>query len=97
MCMSIDVLTRRRPSASTQRFNRFDKRSKLPPWILKYLGDTALNLSTDMAVQVTKRFLRQMGQPLTKTEMIEHQAMWTEEEVMRRVKMAQDPAGVLGK
>jgi len=46
------------------RYNRYDKRSKLPKWILQFLLDGYLNLSTDMALQHTKQFLRLMGQPI---------------------------------
>ena len=46
------------------RFNRLDKRSKLPKWILQSLHDSDLNLSTDTAVSHVKSFLRLMGQPI---------------------------------
>lgn len=46
------------------RYNRYDKRSKLPKWILQFLHDGYLNLSTDMAIQHVKQFLRIMGQPI---------------------------------
>jgi DNA excision repair protein ERCC-2 len=46
------------------RYNRYDKRSKLPKWILQFLLDAYLNLSTDMAMQHTRQFLRLMGQPI---------------------------------
>ena len=46
------------------RYNRHDKRSKLPKWILQFLGAHCLNLSTDQGVQQTQQFLRLMGQPI---------------------------------
>jgi DNA excision repair protein ERCC-2 len=46
------------------RYNRHDKRSKLPKWILQFLSDSNLNLSTDMAIQHVRQFLRLMGQPV---------------------------------
>lgn len=46
------------------RYNRADKRSKLPKWILQFLNDAYLNLSTDMALQHVRNFLRLMGQPI---------------------------------
>ena len=46
------------------RFNRADKRTKLPRWILDALLDSYLNLSTDMALQHVRHFLRLMGQPI---------------------------------
>ena len=46
------------------RYNRHDKRSKLPQWIQQFLNDAYLNLSTDTALQHVKQFLRVMGQPI---------------------------------
>ncbi|CAM9905147.1 unnamed protein product, partial [Phaeothamnion confervicola] len=46
------------------RYNRHDKRSKLPQWILQFLDESHLNLSVDTAVAVTKQFLREMAQPV---------------------------------
>ncbi|EED91935.1 nucleotide excision repair protein ERCC2 [Thalassiosira pseudonana CCMP1335] len=46
------------------RYNRHDKRSKLPKWILQFLGDGQLNLSTDTAIAQVKHFLRVMAQPV---------------------------------
>eukprot|EP00523_Entomoneis_sp_CCMP467_P007888 CAMPEP_0168720800 /NCGR_PEP_ID=MMETSP0724-20121128/1753_1 /TAXON_ID=265536 /ORGANISM="Amphiprora sp., Strain CCMP467" /LENGTH=844 /DNA_ID=CAMNT_0008767421 /DNA_START=1 /DNA_END=2532 /DNA_ORIENTATION=- len=46
------------------RYNRYDKRSKLPKWILQFMNDAYLNLSTDMAIGHVKHFLRLMGQPI---------------------------------
>jgi DNA excision repair protein ERCC-2 len=46
------------------RYNRHDKRSKLPKWILQFLNEGNLNLSTDMAIQHVRQFLRLMGQPI---------------------------------
>jgi DNA excision repair protein ERCC-2 len=46
------------------RFNRHDKRSKLPKWILQFMQDACLNLSTDTAIAHVKSFLRLMGQPI---------------------------------
>jgi DNA excision repair protein ERCC-2 len=46
------------------RYNRHDKRSKLPKWILQFMEDAYLNLSTDMAIVYVRQFLRLMGQPI---------------------------------
>jgi DNA excision repair protein ERCC-2 len=46
------------------RYNRHDKRSKLPKWILQFLSEQYLNLSTDMAMTHVRAFLRLMGQPI---------------------------------
>jgi hypothetical protein len=49
------------------RYNRHDKRSKLPAWILSHLRDAHLNLSTDMSLYIAREFLRRMAQPYDKT------------------------------
>lgn len=49
------------------RYSRHDKRSKLPKWILQFLTDAYLNLSTDMAIEYARGFLRLMGQPIDQT------------------------------
>jgi hypothetical protein len=46
------------------RYNRHDKRSKLPKWILQFLGAHCLNLSTNQGIQQVQQFLRLMGQPI---------------------------------
>jgi DNA excision repair protein ERCC-2 len=52
-------------AATTHRYNRYDKRSKFPPWINQFLKeDHCLNLSTDIAIEKMKVFLKQMGQPI---------------------------------
>lgn len=48
------------------RYNRHDKRSKLPGWILAHLKDSHLNLSTDMSLHIAREFLRRMAQPYDK-------------------------------
>jgi len=53
-----------------KRFGRSDKRSKLPKWIQEYLVDHVCNLSTDEAVQISKRFLRNMAQPFTREDQL---------------------------
>jgi len=45
-----------------KRFARADKRSKLPRWINQYITDNASNLSTDMALVLSKHFLRTISQ-----------------------------------
>lgn len=51
------------------RYNRHDKRSKLPKWILQFLGDGQLNLSTDTAIAQVKHFLRVMSQPVDQNKL----------------------------
>ncbi|KAG8969485.1 DNA-dependent ATPase of the nucleotide excision repair factor 4 complex [Tulasnella sp. 419] len=45
-----------------KRFARADKRSKLPRWINQYITDAASNLSTDMALVMSKLFMRTISQ-----------------------------------
>lgn len=47
---------------SLQRFARADKRAKLPRWINQYITETASNLSTDMALTLSKLFMRTISQ-----------------------------------
>merc|ERR1712087_744202 len=46
-----------------QRYARQDKRSKIPEWIQAFLEPGHNCISTDIAVQVARRFLLQMSQP----------------------------------
>ncbi|KAI0030821.1 DNA repair helicase [Vararia minispora EC-137] len=45
-----------------KRFARADKRAKLPRWINQYITETASNLSTDMALSLSKGFMRSISQ-----------------------------------
>ncbi len=47
-----------------KRFNRPDKKSKLPPWVLSFLRSSGLNISTEVAIEQIKIFLKVMGQPV---------------------------------
>nr|CAD7199293.1 unnamed protein product [Timema douglasi] len=53
-----------------KRFSRSDKRSKLPKWIQEHLKDSYCNLSTEEAVQILKRWLRQMAQPFSREDQL---------------------------
>ncbi len=39
---------------------------KLPKWIQENMSKAVLNLSIEEAVQISKKFLRQMAQPFSK-------------------------------
>jgi DNA excision repair protein ERCC-2 len=52
------------------RYNRADKRSKLPPWIVQFIRESSLNLSTDLTMDQMK-FLKVAGQ------LIDQQALQT--------------------
>ena len=51
-----------------KRYNSQDKRGKLPGWITTHLREEVLNLSTDMAMQVARTFMRSMSQPFSHDE-----------------------------
>lgn len=53
-----------------KRFARADKRGKLPRWIQEHLKDGLCNLSIDEAIQLSKRFLRQMAQPFSREDQL---------------------------
>jgi len=53
-----------------KRFSRADKLKKLPKWIQEHLKESVLNLSIEEAVQISKRFLRQMAQPFTRDDQL---------------------------
>ncbi|GMI50758.1 hypothetical protein TeGR_g13600, partial [Tetraparma gracilis] len=51
------------------RYNRTDKRSKLPKWIQAFLTEDLMNLSADVASSYVKSFLREMSQPIDQTRL----------------------------
>lgn len=44
-----------------------EQRSKLPKWIGSYIKDSDTNLSTDLAISHSKKFLRAMAQPFVES------------------------------
>lgn len=62
-----------------QRFARADKRSKLPRWINQYITETASNLSTDMALTLSKLFMRTISQNPNENQT--GVSLWTLEDV----------------
>ncbi len=46
-----------------KRYNKADKKEKLPSWIRQFLTDPLSNLSTDAAMAEARRFLREAAQP----------------------------------
>jgi len=65
--------------ARYQRFARADKRAKLPRWINQYITETAANLSTDMALTLSKLFMRTISQ--NAGENLTGVSLWTVEDV----------------
>ena len=51
------------PTSPDKRYQRHDKRDKLPSWITQHLRDAHLNLSTDMLLCIAREFMRAMAQP----------------------------------
>ena len=47
-----------------KRYQRHDKRDKLPKWITAHLSAAHLDTSTDMMVHIAREFMRTMAQPL---------------------------------
>ncbi|KAI0306578.1 DNA repair helicase [Multifurca ochricompacta] len=62
-----------------KRFARADKRAKLPRWINQYITETAANLSTDMALTLSKLFMRTISQ--NAGENSTGVSLWTVEDV----------------
>lgn len=56
------------------------QRAKLPKWIGQYIKEPDTNLSTDMAISSSKRFLRTMAQPFEQSS----KSLWGIEEVLQR-------------
>lgn len=53
-----------------KRFARQDKRSRLPKWIQEHLSDNHCNLSTEEAMQIARKWLRQMAQPFSREDQL---------------------------
>lgn len=64
------------------RFNRVDKRRKLPAWITQFLEDRNLNLSTDQVILAAKEFFRTIVQPRSRDD-DQGFTLLTEEQVLR--------------
>jgi len=70
-----------------KRYAKNDKMSKLPKWIQQGFTEPNINLSTDMAVEGVKKFMRQMGQPYDQKEQIGH-SLWSAEDLQKRQRAA---------
>jgi DNA excision repair protein ERCC-2 len=53
-----------------KRFLRSDKRQKIPKWIQEYLTDNLANLSIEECVQIVKKWLKDMAQPLKQEDQL---------------------------
>lgn len=82
---------------TSQRFARADKRSKLPRWINQYITEAASNLSTDMALVLSKLFMRTISQNPSEKEATGI-SLWTPEDLkahQEKLKAASIPATVV--
>ena len=71
-----------------RRFQK--KRAQLPKWINQALTDADTTLSTDMAVNAGRRFLKTIAQPFSAKEQ-EGVSIWSKEDLLRhQEKMAND-------
>nr|AIL94188.1 DNA-repair protein complementing XP-D cells [Brachionus koreanus] len=68
-----------------KRFAKADKRQKLPKWIRDYLQDCDCNLSIEEAMSKSKRWLKQMAQPLTHKEQLGISLL--NEELLEQIRM----------
>ncbi|KAF7976297.1 hypothetical protein HWV62_6991 [Athelia sp. TMB] len=64
-----------------KRFARADKRAKLPRWINQYITEAASNLSTDMALTLSKLFMRTISQNPNENQT--GVSLWTLEDVQK--------------
>jgi DNA excision repair protein ERCC-2 len=53
-----------------KRYSRSDKKSKLPKWIQEHLRESFCNLSVEEAVQISKKWLKQMAQPFKREDQL---------------------------
>lgn len=63
-----------------KRFAKADKRNKLPKWIGQYIKEPDTNLSTDMAINQSKKFLREMAQPFEQ----DSKSLWGLDELLEK-------------
>ncbi|KAJ1643956.1 TFIIH/NER complex ATP-dependent 5'-3' DNA helicase subunit [Dispira simplex] len=64
-----------------KRYARKDKREKLPRWIVQFMNDATLNLSTDMAITIARKFLRTLAQPPEENQL--HVSLWSVEDIIQ--------------
>jgi hypothetical protein len=86
-----------------KRYQRHDKRDKLPRWITSQLREAHMNLSTDMLLTVTREFMRSMAQPVdaaaTQKGLLSQEAVnaiWEQQQAQQQQQHAQHPTGAGG-
>ncbi|KIK57838.1 hypothetical protein GYMLUDRAFT_262992 [Collybiopsis luxurians FD-317 M1] len=79
-----------------KRFARADKRAKLPRWINQYITETASNLSTDMALTLSKLFMRTISQNPNENQT--GVSLWTLDDILKaQAKQAAEAEQVIDK
>lgn len=73
-----------------QRFARADKRAKLPRWINQYITETSSNLSTDMALTLSKLFMRSISQNPNENQT--GVSLWTVKDIEKAQMLAKEQA-----
>ena len=73
------------------RYERVDKRRKLPQWVQQQLHPSRHSLSTDQAVSVAREFLKQMAQPFTLADQVGI-SLWRESDLPQSSRIAQPTA-----
>ena len=64
------------------RYNKQDKRTKLPQWVQQFMRESSLNMSTDVAIDQIKSFLKSMGQPVDRAAL--QDIVLTQEQVQEK-------------
>ncbi|KAJ1502725.1 DNA-dependent ATPase of the nucleotide excision repair factor 4 complex, partial [Coelomomyces lativittatus] len=67
-----------------KRYARADKRNKLPQWISAGFNEATTNLSTDVAVLLTKKFLKSMAQPFDPISQL-GVSLWSLDDIKKHV------------
>ncbi|KAL0581751.1 TFIIH/NER complex ATP-dependent 5'-3' DNA helicase subunit [Marasmius crinis-equi] len=75
-----------------KRFARADKRAKLPRWINQYITETASNLSTDMALTLSKLFMRTISQNPNENQT--GISLWTLDDILKAQAKQQEIAAM---
>ncbi|KAJ2494822.1 TFIIH/NER complex ATP-dependent 5'-3' DNA helicase subunit, partial [Coemansia sp. RSA 2049] len=78
-----------------KRYSRADKRSKLPKWISACLVEANLSLSTDMAIERSRKFLKYIAQPFDMKLQV-GVSMWSNEHIAQFCRKHENPDGDAG-
>lgn len=65
------------------RYNRQDTRQRFPNWIKQFVRDSYLNLTTDVAIEQMKTFLRVMGQSIDHSQL--RKILYNEKEIREKL------------